>query len=56
MNKTFCFEKINKTDKLIAELMNKQREKTQITKIMNKSRHTAINLTVKKKKNCKEII
>ena len=33
--KSFFFEKINKTDKLLARLINKKREKNQINKIRN---------------------
>ena len=35
--KSWFFEKINKTDKPLARLMNKQREKNQINKIRNES-------------------
>ena len=33
--KSWCFEKINKTDKTLARLMKKKREKNQINKIRN---------------------
>ena len=33
--KSWFFEKINKIDKLLARLLKKKREKTQIDKIMN---------------------
>ena len=35
--KSWFFEKINKTDKPLARLMNKQREKNQINKIRNEN-------------------
>ena len=35
--KSWCFEKINKIDKLLARLIKKQREKNQINKIRNEN-------------------
>ena len=47
--KSWLFEKINKIDKLLARLIKKKREKTQINKIRNKKGEVAID-TVKVQK------
>jgi hypothetical protein len=41
--KSWVFEKINKIDKLLANLMKMRREKTQISKIRNKNREITTN-------------
>ena len=45
-DKSWVFEKINKTDKPLARLIKKQREKNQITKLemkMERSQQTTLN-------------
>ena len=44
--KSWFFERINKTDKLLSRLIKKQREKNQINKIRNENGETTTDNTV----------
>ena len=43
--KSWFFEKINKTDKPLARLTKKKRERTQINKIINEKREVTMDIT-----------
>ena len=43
--KSWCFEKINKIDKLLARLIKQKRERTQINKIRNEKGEVTTDIT-----------
>ena len=53
-SKSWFFEKIDKTDKLLTRLITKTRERTQINKIRNERREITTD-TKETQKDCKKI-